>query len=465
MRSTPTLWLRRITCALAVATCLQLASADPLANPFRVEVTLRSDGPTKRLAGEVVAADESGLTIRTGDKQQTLAWTELVPASAMGVKFRLIDKSKATDWLELGRWAWSAGLTSEARSALGNARRLDRSLGQEIDAILGSAPGSVTARPTPADPATKPADEAPKPAAEDAANAVVNLPPQASVAANEVVHYTTPTAAENAASIALTRRRMQEAQKTLEVKFVELETAHFLIYTDWDPREYNFLKEQCEGAYRVVAKQFNQPVDGNVFVGKLPIYMFATQKAFRRFAQEFDEFSAPEAVLGYHYSSPSEQGHMAMWKPTVGTGINAGASRDDAMRRWGRTLAHEFSHAFIHRYRSNAQIPRWLNEGTAEMIAEAALPTNNYHGKARMAALDGADLMPLFDDSNMPSGYYYPVMMTMAECLQKQDGRKFVALFDEIKSGTEPEEALKKIYNIDYTKLAEGWSRYAKALR
>jgi hypothetical protein len=280
-----------------------------------------------------------------------------------------------------------------------------------------------------------------------------------------VIQYTVPTEAQNNASITLSRRRMQEAERILEVTFTEIETPHFLIYTDWDPREHDFLRKRCEEAYTVVARQFNQPTTANVFVGKLPIYMFAKQATFARFANEFDEFNAPETVLGYFRSSPTEQGHMAMWKPGIGTGIGAGGSKDDAMRNWGRTLIHEFSHAFIHRYKSNAPIPRWLNEGTAEVIAQGILPRNNYHAGARSAAVAEVDLMPLFDDELMPGGEYYPVMMTMAEFLLKHDKRKFVALFDEIKAGTEPEAALEKVYGIDHLKLAEGWKRYAKALK
>jgi hypothetical protein len=395
-----------------------------------------------------------------------LAWEDLVPVSAFGVKFRLIDKASAADWLELGRWGWSQGLKAEARSALGNARRLDKSLADAIDAILANAPGSVIAAGEVKTAATKPAEESapPKPAAEDA-EAIANAAQPGYEPGQQIIRYTTPTDAEIAASIKLTRDRTAEAERTLDVKFTEVETAHFLIYTDWDPREFGFLKQQCEGAYAAVARQFNQPVAGNVFVGKLPIYMFAAQASFRRFASEFDEFSAPETVLGYYHSSPTEQGHMAMWKPGIGTGIGAGGSREDAMRKWGRTLVHEFSHAFIHRYKSNVRIPRWLNEGTAELIAEAVLPTNNYHGRARGAAVEEVDIIPLFDDSNMPSGYYYPVMMTMAECLLKQDRKKFLAFFDEIKLGTEPEAALTKIYGVDYLTLAQRWNRYAKALR
>ncbi len=456
------------TCFACISLCVgsSVLARDTLATPIPLEVILAGDGPTQRVAGKLVAFDDAGITMHVGEAERTLAWEELAPASAFNTKFRLVDKSDAQQFLELGRWGWTHGLSQQARSALGSARKLDKSLGSQIDAILASESGSALA--SKAQPATKPVETPPTPPKPEAAAPASEetAPMQPGYRAGDaIVQYTIPTREENEAQITLSRNRAAEAERALDTKFTEIQTDHFLIFTDWDKAEHAFLKEKCESAYSVLAKQFQQPVKGNVFVGKLPIFMFATQKGFLRFAREFDEFGAGETVLGYFINSSTEQGHMAMWKPAVGTGIGAGGSTQDAARRWARTLVHEFAHAFISRYKSNARIPRWLNEGTAELIAEAALPTNNYHGRARAAAQEAVDVMPLFDDSNMPSGYYYPVMMTMAECLQKQDTKKFLALFDEIKAGTKPEDALKKVYGITQLKLAEGWSKYAKALR
>jgi hypothetical protein len=446
---------------------LAATARETLPTPISLEVILSGE-KNQRVAGKLVAFDEAGLTLNIGSEGRILKWDELVPSSAFGVKFRLINRDDASQWLELGRWGWSRGLVQQARSALGNARRLDPALASQIDAVLAEPAGSALSSASSNEPTTRPTvpgGTAPESASDEPAAQETTAMQPGYRAGQVLIRYATPTAQENAAQIERTRKRAAEAERVLEATFVEIETDHFLIFTDWEAREHGFLKEQCEAAYAVLARQFNQPVKESVFVGKLPIFMFATQKEFLRFAREFDEFGAGETVLGYFHSSPIEQGHMAMWKPGVGSGIGAGGSPQLAMRNWGRTLVHEFTHAFIHRYKSNARIPRWLNEGVAEMISEATLPSNNYRSQARSAAQDGVDVMPLFDDSNIPSGYYYPVMMTLAECLQKQSSKRFLSLFDEIKDGTEPEAALQKVYGINYLKLAEGWSRYAKGLK
>lgn len=458
--------LMQVGFCVVVLAGLPVDARETLATPIPMEVVLAGGDATARVAGKLVAYDESGITMHVGEQARELKWDELAPSSAFNIKFKLLDKKDAAQWLELGRWGWDHGLTNQARSALGNARKMDKSLASQIDAILSSTPGTAIA-----DAETVPATQSATPVANDptpeepTAGDATAMQPGDTGDPQQLIRYTTPTAEENRKQLELIRGRAEEAERVLETQFTEVSTDHFLIFTDWDQREHKFLREQCENAYAVLAKQFNQPANGNVFVGKLPIYMFATQKSFMRFAREFDEFGAGETVLGYFHSSPTEQGHMAMWKPAIGIGIGAGGSRDDAMRKWGRTLIHEFSHAFIHRYKSNARIPRWLNEGAAEMISESALPTNNYRARARSAAMENVDVMPLFDDTNMPSGYYYPVMMTLAECLQKQSSKKFIGLFDEIKNGTEPEAALQKVYGIKYPQLADGWSKYAKNLK
>ena len=62
-------------------------------------------------------------------------------------------------------------------------------------------------------------------------------------------------------------------------------------------------------------------------------------------------------------------GHMAMWKPEVKSDIHS------AEVQWAYVLVHEFTHAFVARYRTNARIPRWLNEGIAEVIASIQYKT------------------------------------------------------------------------------------------
>jgi len=280
-----------------------------------------------------------------------------------------------------------------------------------------------------------------------------------------MVKYTPATPEQHARAIERAKRRAATVNQLIRVKLATVESDHFLIFTDWDPSEHAFLKQHCEDAYRVVARNFDVDPKNNVFIGKLPVFMFRNQADFQAFAIELDEFPAPRAVLGYYTGRDDGNGHMAMWKPRVGSGINAAESLPDAERRWGRTLIHEFVHAFVARYRTNQPIPRWLNEGVAEVIAESVLPSKNYYGWARQMALHKADISLVFDDEIMPSGEYYAVMMTLVEMLARENRKAFISFFNDIKDGTDPEKALIKNFNVGYDGLQVAWSKYAMRLK
>jgi hypothetical protein len=156
-------------------------------------------------------------------------------------------------------------------------------------------------------------------------------------------------------------------------------------------------------------------------------------------------------------------GHMAMWKPDPS--MTGGGSDYTPEKKWGYVLVHEFTHAFVGRYRSNARIPRWLNEGIAEVIASSVIPRPYPYTLARDAANDKLDISPVFNDAVAPTGKYYPVMRTMVEMLVRADRKKFLKLFDAIKDGDQAEEALKAIYKIDYQGLTREWYDYAKKLK
>lgn len=470
--------------ALAASLILVAESAPVIAAPaatqpagMYVEVYLRGEKRDTKVAGTLGDHDDDRLTINAPGGTREMSWDDLTPNSAFTLKSRLIDKTKAADWFGLGQWGWDHGLEQQAKTAFGTARKLDSSLGGQIDGVLATKSGAKNAAPkpaTPADATAKPADgpgeatatkpPATQPAGEDDddLDAVAKLLPGFK-RGQQIVRYTPPTPEAIEKSLARSRRNADKARKAVG-QLAEIETDHFLIYTDWDPKEYGFLKQKVENAYKTLARQFNLPPSDTVFVGKLPIYMFAKQPSFATFARKIDSFGVPATVLGY-FTNSDEIGHMAMWKPAIGEGIGAGGNLEDAKRKWERTLTHEFSHAFFNRYKSNVVVPRWMNEGTAELISEMELPTNNYRAHARTAAMQNVDITGLFDDSNMPTGYYYPVMMTMVECLVKQDPKAFLALVNDIKDGVDPEEAMEKHFHMRYDKFAETWKKYARGLK
>jgi len=446
-----------------------------------IEIFIKGERRDEKVAGSLVSHDETSVTIlTTTGTRRVILFSTATPASSYTFKMRFIDRTKASDWLKLGRWAWGLGYERQARQALMQARQLDAGLIAQVDEILKSPlPSAVKPVSPPTSAPSRDAepdselmgDENDDPAApkqREAKDRTVTgdgLVQQPTDAPTEVVQFQPATPEQHARAIARSKRRAGEVEKLLRIELETVETDHFLIFTDWDVREHQFLSNNCEQAYQLVAKNFNLNPKENIFIGKLPVFMFKNQADFQKFSEDFDEFRAPRTVLGYFVGRGNGFGHMAMWKPRVGAGVNAATDTPDAERRWARTLLHEFVHAFVSRYRTNRPIPRWLNEGVAEYISEQQFPSPNYYGWARQMAIQQVDISPLFDDAVMPPGEFYPVMMTLVEVLAKENPKAFISFFAAIKDGMEPEEALQKHFNVGYDGLQLAWSKYAKRLR
>lgn len=393
--------------------------------PLYAEVFLKTGN--EKVAGNVSAWDSAGAVLRVGKEDRNLKWADLTPTSAFVLRSRLIDKNGASDWLALGTMAWQTGLTTQGKSALTMAAKLEPALKPRVDELL-------------AKPATRPV-----------------IAHARAAPATAPVKYLKSTPDQDGAAIAEAQRVSGAVSAAMKIKFTEIQTAHFILFTDWDPREFGFLKTNIEGAYTAVSRQFDIPAKENVFVGKLPVFMFSGQMNFIRYAQMFDDLPPNVGLLGYYAGHGNGTGHMAMWKPRQQVNGVQGQSPEE---QWAYTLTHEFTHAFVDRYKSNRRIPRWLNEGLAEVIAQTQFPQKNRKMRAREMYEAEAPLDQLFDDEQMPGGEYYPVMQTMVEMLIQKNRATFLKYFDAIKDGEKPEAALMKYFGVDYPALAKAWRKY-----
>jgi hypothetical protein len=282
--------------------------------------------------------------------------------------------------------------------------------------------------------------------------------PHAARADSPTTRYIKSTTQQDAAALARARKVSADVQQHLGVRFAEVQTAHFIVFPDWDPREFGFLRSNLEAAYAAVAQQFEIPARENVFVGKLPVFMFAHLKDFEKYAVEYDDVPQTKGLRGYYAGRGDGSGHMAMWKPVAeGNGIPLAL----AEREWAYTLAHEFTHAFIDRYRSNRRIPRWMNEGIAEIVAQGLFPTPGRRTQARQLALHHDSLEPLFSDENIPGAEWYPAMQGLVQTLIARDRRGFLELFNAIKDGANPQDAMKRLYEWDNEALEKAWRDFA----
>ena len=412
--------------ALAMPTFAGLKPAT-LDKPLPAQVTLVEG--KERVAGSLIKYDDDELTLKTGKGERTLKWSQLTGPTMYALRMQLIDKKSAGEWLDLAELGMQQNLKEQARMAVAQAVRLDASSRLKGDAIL-RAQGA--AKPAPS------------------ASAKTDA-----MSADDVVRFQKPTPEQEAKAMAAARKTAAERAGALHIQFHEFETPHFLVFTDWATDQHNFLRENLEGAYGAVARQFEIPVTDNVFVGKLPVYMMDNPAEFKKFALSD---SGPAGAAGYYRGWSDGHGYMVMSKPDVKSWGR------EAPIVWARILTHEFTHAFLARYKNNRHVPRWLNEGIAEVIAYGQFPSPTPYDRAIDMANDKFDFTEVFDEKAPVNFSLYPVYHTMTEALAKEDHKAFLAMFNDIKDGVEPEEALTNHFKVkSFAAMEQPWRNYVKA--
>ena len=461
-----------VTLLAALAASLTSASraaAVDVSPPVTIRLTVLADPRPESFVGDMTAYDETGLTLDVrGGERQRFAWVDLTAQSAFIARYRAVDESDARQWLALAAFGRAVGAERQAEAALDRALGIDPSLAAEADRVR-ALPADTLRRP----PATRPAEEPPAddppaddPPADDPLDAAASnaTPPPMPAAGGRAAPGTDPhkflavTDGEALAALRDARRDADRDLRSLGVRMRQLETPHFLIFTNWEAADDGFLADSLEDAYRLVGREFDIPFDQNVFVGKLPVYMFDAHDDFLRYARDVDgQKGFRDSVAGYYRGRSDGMGKMAMSKPRSTRDVGLTVAR----QLWARTLTHEFTHAFFARYRSNAFVPRWLNEGLAEVIAERVYPRPGASETVRTIARSGRSIADLFDDSKMPPGDFYPVAMTLVQCLYRESPAKFGRYVDRIKAGEDPQSAMLNLYGVDYRGLETAWRQWA----
>ena len=410
--------------------------------PVRVQVHQVADNAP--VVGTATSFDEASITVQTPDGSRVLPWETLTPTSAFVARMRLIDEADAGAWLALGHFGWGHGAERQARNALLKAAQLDPALRGAVDAILATEPGMLRAEPEPPA-AVVEAQESPEPPAEE------DVGPLAAEATPEQV----------AAAEARSREMADEVGRQLGWRFGVIETDHALIFTDWPPESHAWLVHNVESAHAAVARLFWIPEGERIFVGRLPVFMFADRGDYVRFFESLAPGGGAEHTAGVYFGRRDGTGHMMMWRPEITGNRTSGGFVAEAVAagedKWAATLSHELTHAFAHRYRTNRAIPSWLNEGLAEVAEHSLFPQPEAYDKARRRARQIRSLRPMFAARRI-DGPDYPVARTVVELLlARGGGDRFRAFFDDLKDGTDVEDALAEHYQIDVDQLEAAW--------
>jgi len=215
------------------------------------------------------------------------------------------------------------------------------------------------------------------------------------------------------------------------------ETQHFLFTSNMPPREVAPYVRYLDAMYDWMCELYGVPAGTRVWLGgKVPIFAFVERQQFIEFEKHYFQVPADEMHGLCHQSM---QGDVAI-------ACFRGQNPDD----FGQMLVHETSHGFIHRYKTKARLPSWVNEGMAELIGAEMVPRSESVQRKELLAIamlkERRSLGGNFFTAEPIEGWQYGVASNLSRFLLQADRQSYVRFIEGLKEGLKWPEALAQAY-------------------
>ncbi len=243
---------------------------------------------------------------------------------------------------------------------------------------------------------------------------------------------------------------LQSVQKQLpQVALRLVETKYYMLLTDLDAVTAQQYLKYLDAMYEEMCRAFGVAIGTNIWAGKCLVVAFQNKADFLTLERDILKRSTePEKSQGLCHSQSNGQVLISIWK-------------GDATSHFANALVHETSHGFVHRYRSNARLPSWLNEGMADWIANLIVKNETLKSRQAKSAKHIQQQRSLagYFEKKQIAGEEYGIASSMVDILLELDTKKFRPFFVAIKEGTDPEDALRQVYQMSYKDLARLYGR------
>jgi hypothetical protein len=127
-------------------------------------------------------------------------------------------------------------------------------------------------------------------------------------------------------------------------------------------------------------------------------------------------------------------------------------------------MVHETSHGFLHRLRSNVDIPPWINEGVADWVASVVVknsPTIAQRQKAGIELIRQTNTMgeDFFQPDARLSSAQYGIASNLTNFMLQIDPGRYRVFILGIKEGYSLEESLARSYGMTPGELIGSYGR------
>ena len=123
--------------------------------------------------------------------------------------------------------------------------------------------------------------------------------------------------------------------------------------------------------------------------------------------------------------------------------------RGDDPNDFGQMLVHETSHGFIHRYKTKAQLPNWVDEGMADLIGAEMVPASKTVKNRELKAIAQLAQQPSLGGmltTPRIQAWQYGMASNLNRFLLQSNRQSYVRFIECLKEGMKWEEALRDAY-------------------
>jgi hypothetical protein len=233
------------------------------------------------------------------------------------------------------------------------------------------------------------------------------------------------------------------------------ETQHFLVVSDIPPQQITPYIASLDRMYDFMCQLYGVPKKHKVWLGgKAPIFAFLEREEFDAFEERyFPESKETIRALGnvYGLSHLSKTGEVTI-----------SCFRGNDPNDFGQMLVHETSHGFIHRYKTKAQLPNWVDEGMADLIGAEMVPAStavrNREIKAIQQLAEQRSLGGMLKAERI-EGWQYGAASNLNRFLLQSNRQNYVRFIEALKEGMKWDQALKDAYKATPDELLREYGR------
>jgi hypothetical protein len=233
------------------------------------------------------------------------------------------------------------------------------------------------------------------------------------------------------------------------------ETQHFLFVSNIPPQQIAPYVASLDRMYDFMCQLYGVPRTHKVWLGgKTPIFAFLEREEFDAFEERYyPESRETIRALGnvYGLSHLSKTGEVVI-----------SCYRGNDPNDFGQMIVHETSHGFIHRYKTKAQLPNWVDEGMADLIGAEIVPASNVvkyrELKAVQQLAEQRSLGGMFKAERI-EGWQYGVASNLSRFLLQSNRQNYVRFIEALKEGIKWEEALQATYHATPDDLLSEYGR------